>query len=328
MRSWPFSAPAAGGTVSEPLVTVERSEAIRAPSDRLWTLLSGPQAWSIRPSQFAFDVTVPPDTKLRVVLGVNGTRPFVGTFELQDEVPGQAMSMRRGARADPVQVISFSAVADGDATAATITFRYRGPRARADRDRWERRLAGWLSGLREVAEGHAPDPGPGMTDSLRVRCTPFAPLRKPVAASASALIAAPPAAVWEVISAPASPVTTYGKTVAAGAVPGTPARQVGEMQYCVERDAGGWFTTHVIAVTELDPGRSVLTAGITFPHYESYYLITPQAQGTRLELTFRWPGNIPGGKSKAYGRKAADALKQLVNGYRDQVENHDSPPSR
>jgi len=308
--------------VSGPLVTVERSQAIRVPADRLWTLLSGPQTWSMRPSQFAFDVTVAPDTRLRVVLGVNGTGPFVGTFELQDEVPGQAMSMRLGAQANPVQVISFSAVADGDATAATITFRYRGPRTRADRDRWERRLAGWLSGLREVAEGHAPAPGPGMPESLRVRCMPVGPLRKRVAVSASALIAAPPAAVWDVIYAPESSAATHAKAVAAGLVPGTPVRQVGEMQYCVHKDAGGWFTTQVIAVTELDPGRSALTASITFPHVQTYHLITPQGQGTRLELTFRWPGNIPGGKSKVYGRKTADALQHLVNGYRDLIENH------
>lgn len=308
--------------MSEPLVTVERSQAIRVPAGRLWTLLSGPQAWSMRPGQFAFDVTVPPDTRLRVVLGVNGTWPFVGTFELQDEVPGQAMSMRLGAQANPVQVISFSAVPDGDATAATMTFRCRGPRARADRDRWERRLAGWLDSLREVAEGHAPDPGPGIPESLRVRCTPGAPLRKPVAASASALIAAPPAAVWDVIYAPDFSAATHAKAVAAGVVPGTPVRQVGEMQYCVHKDAASWFTTQVIAVTELDPGRSALTASITFPHYETYHLITPQGQGTRLELTYRWPRNIPGGKSRAYARKTADALQHLVNGYRDLIVNH------
>jgi len=316
-----ISAPGAGGTVSEPLVTVERSQAIRVPADRLWSLLSGPRAWSMRPSQFAFDVTVPPDTRLRVVLGVNRTGPFVGTFELQDEVPGQAMSMRLGAQANPVQVISFLAVADGDATAATITVRYRGPRARVDRDRWERRLGGWLSGLREVAEGHAPDPGPGMPESLRVWCTPVGPLRKPVAVSASALIAASPAVVWDVICAPESSAATHA-TVAVGLVPGTPVRQVGEMQYCVHKDAGGWFTTQVIAVTELDPGRSAVTASITFPHHETWHLITAQGQGTRLELTFRWPGNIPGGKSKEYGRKTADAFQHRVNGYRDLIDNH------
>jgi hypothetical protein len=307
--------------VSKSLDTVERSQAIRVPADRLWSLLSGPQAWSMWPSQFAFDVAVPPDTRLRIVQGVNRTGPFVGTFELQDEVPGQAMSMRLGAQANPVQVISFSAVADGDVTAATIAFRYRGPRARADRDRLERRLARWLSGLREVAEGHAPDPGPGMPESLRVRCTQAGPLRKPVAASASALIAASPAAVWDVICAPESCAATHA-TVAVGLVPGTPARQVGEMQYCVHKDAGGWFTTQVIAVTELDPGRSAVTASITFPHHQTWHLITAQGQRTRLELACRWPGNIPGGKSKAYARKTADALQHRVNGYRNLIENH------
>jgi hypothetical protein len=50
---------------------------------------------------------------------------------------------------------------------------------------------------------------------------PGAPLRKPVAASASALIAAPPAAVWDVIYAPELSAATHAKAVAAGVVPGT-----------------------------------------------------------------------------------------------------------
>lgn len=314
--------------MSEPLVTVERSQAIRAPAGPVWTLVSGPQAWSVRPGQFAFDVTVPPGTRLRVVLGVNARGPFVGTFELQDEVPGQAISMRVGAQANPVQVISFSAVPDGDVTTAAITVRYRGPRVRADRDRWERRLARWLEGLREVAEGHAPEPAPGMPESLRVRSTPGAPLRKPAAASASALIPAPPAVVWDVIHAAEFSAATHAKSVAAGVVPGTPALQVGEMQYCVHQEAGGRFTTQVSAVTELDPGRSALTASITFPHYETYHLITAQAPGTRLELTYRWPRDVPGGKSRAYRRETADALQHLVNCYRDLIVNHDTQSSR
>jgi uncharacterized protein YndB with AHSA1/START domain len=308
--------------VSAPLVTVEveRSQAIRVPADQLWTLLSGPQALSVPPNWFGFDVTVPPDTSLRVVLGVNGTLPFVWAYELQDEVPDRAISMRVAARASAAQVISFSAVPDGDVTVATIAVR--GRRASAGHGRWERFLAVWLAGLREVAEGRAPNPGPGMPESLRLRCTPGAPLRKPATVSASALIAAPPADVWNRISAPESSLTTNAEIVAAGVVPGTPVRRVGEMQYFVRKDAGGWFTVQVIAVTELDPGRSELAATITIPRIETYHLITPQALGTRLDLTVRWPGNMPGGKSKAYAREMAGALQCVVNGYRDLIENH------
>jgi hypothetical protein len=314
--------------VSEELVTVERSQAIRVPADQLWTLMSGPQAWSVQPNRFAFDVTVPPGTRLRILLGVHGTRPFVGTYELEDQVPGQAMSMRFGPQASAAQVISFSAVAGGDATAATITFRNRGPQARAAREHRERWLTEWLSGLREVAEGHAPDPGPGMPESLRARCTP-APLRKPATASASALIAAPPAAVWDVIYAPESALTVNAGIVAAGVVPGTPARQAGEMQYFACKYSGGWFTTQVAAVTELDPGRSAQTVSITSPHCETGHLITPQGHRTRLELTYRWPGSIPGGRSKAYAREMTDALQRAVNGYQNLIDDQgNSQPLR
>lgn len=305
------------------LVTVQRSLMIQVPAGQFWTLLSGPQAWSMRPDRFAFDVTVGSDTRLRVVLGVSGTRPFVRTYELEDAPPGLAMSTRVGPRAGAVQVISFSAAAAGDATTATVAVRYPGP-SDAGRDRWEHLFTEWLRGMREVAEGRAPKPGSGMPESLRVRCTPGAPLRKPVAVSASALIAAPPAAVWDVVYAPESYMRTDADIAAAGVVPGTPSRQAGELQYFVRKNADGWHTTEVIAVTELNPGRSALTANITSSNDEIYHLITPQAPGTRLELTHRWPGNIPGSKSKASRRAAADALQRNVNGYRDLIENHGS----
>lgn len=318
-HSW---APEEVGSVGELLAIAERSQTIRVPASQLWTLLSGPQMWSAQPNRFAFDVTVPPSTRLRVVLGVNRSLPVIGTYEIEDEAPGLAMAMRArvlGAE----RVISVSAVPDGDSAVATITIRARGQRAGVGRGRW---LARWLADLREVAEGRAPYPGPGMPESLWARCLPAARLRRPVTASASALIAAPPTAVWDAVYAPESAVTAQAQTVAAGVVPGTPAGRAGELRYFVTREAGGWFSTQVMAVTELGPGRSVRATTITFPRFETLHLITPQAQGTRLELTFCWPGNIPGGKSKSHARAMADAAQHSADGYRDLIENQGPRP--
>lgn len=308
--------------MKEPLVTVEQSQRIRVAADQLWPLLSGPQAWSALQNRFAFDVTVPPGTRLRVVLGLNGARPFAATYVLEDGAPGLAMSMRAGASSDPEQVITVSAVPDGDGAVATIAIRARGKRASAGRDRW---LASWLAALSEAAGWQIPNRGPGMPESLRVRCAPGTPLRKPLTASASALIAAPPDTVWNVVYAPESSVMTAAEVVAAGVVPGTPAGQAGELQYFVHRGAGGLFTTSVLAVTDLDPGRSARTAGMAFPHMETWHQISPQAQGTRLELTICWPGSLPGGKNEAFARAMAEAAQRAADGYRDLIENRGNP---
>src|SRR5215475_1877643 len=83
-----------GGRMSDRILTIERSRVISVPPERLWPLLGGPQAWSLRPGLFAFDVDVPPATSVRVVLGhAPSTAPVCLAYEVVDEVPGQMISV-------------------------------------------------------------------------------------------------------------------------------------------------------------------------------------------------------------------------------------------
>jgi hypothetical protein len=106
---------------------------------------------------------------------------------------------------------------------------------------------GWLALC-----GLSPWPDAGMGPGLRAACSPRAPLASSAEASASALIRAPIGQVWQAVSAPESTLLIDpGHGVCAGRVPGTPAGQVGEMQYFVRRDDDGRLGATAGVVTEL-----------------------------------------------------------------------------
>ena len=106
---------------------------------------------------------------------------------------------------------------------------------------------------------------------------------------------------------------------APGTSPGTPASQVGEMQYFVQRLDDGRLTASACVVTELTDQHSALTATIAPWHTEVLHLVTPAGQGTRLQLTTRWPA----GKVKNQGmkRQMADWVQVAVDGYKKLIEN-------
>ena len=51
--------------------------------------------------------------------------------------------------------------------------------------------------------------------------------------------------------------------------------------------------------------------------------VAPDGQGTRLELTFRWPAGIP--NRQAVARSMADAAWHRVRAFKDLIENPGSP---
>lgn len=86
--------------------------------------------------------------------------------------------------------------------------------------------------------------------------------------------------------------------VCAGQVPGTPAGQVGEMQYFVRRLDDGRLTAAACVVTELADQHSAETATIAPRHTEALHLLTSVPEGIQLQLTTRWPVNSwPVGKA-------------------------------
>lgn len=308
-------------------VRLERSVLAGAPAARVWPVLSGPGAWSLRPDRFAFDVEVPPAARCRVVIGVTGAAPTVTLYEVVEEVPGEVVSLRR--QGWPVRespVLTLSAVPDGDGTLVSIAVGF--PAAPGGpgpaEDYWRRLLPAWLGRVREVAEGRRPAPDPGLPENVRAACVPARPLRKPRSVTVSAVIAAPASQVWEVISAPEPALVTGPPAVCAGVVPGTPARQAGEMHYFISSRRDGKLGPSIAVVTELDWERSALVASITDPRSETFHLLTPQAQATRLDLTGRWQADAAAARTNAYARHVADHLKAYATRCKNRIENPDT----
>jgi len=305
-------------------VEVSRSQVIDASPERVWSLLGSPQAWSLRPAMFAFDVTAPPGSRLRIMLGLGKAGPICVLYEIAGEVPGQAICLQTPATQPPGREhLVLSAAPQGHGTRATITASSLGARGSSKGDLkayWQVQLETWLANLSAVIEGRSPWPDAGMGPGLRAALSPRAPLASPAEASASALIRAPIGQVWQTVYAPESTLLIHpGHVVCAGRVPGTPPGQVGEMQYFVRRDDDGRLGAAAGVVTELTDQHSALTAAIEPRHTEMLHLLAPAPQGTQLQLTVRWPGG--GVKNKAVKRQMAAGAQVAVDGYKKLIEN-------
>lgn len=310
--------------MSGSFVKLERSLLVGAPRERVWPVLSGPQAWLLRPDRFAFDVQVPPAGRCRVVIGVTGAEPVITIYEVAEEVPGEVVSLRRqGWPARDSPVLTLSAVPDGEGTLASIAVGFAAPRGGSGlaEENWRQLLPTWLGRVREVAEGRVLRPGPGLPESLRAACVPAGPLKKPRTVTVSALIAAPVGRVWEVVSAPEPALVTGPPGVCAGVVPGTPARQAGEMHYFISGRRDGKLGASITVVTELDSERSALVASITAPRFETLHLLTPADQATRLELTGRWPADTAATRAKSYAEHVASNLQAYATRCKNRLEN-------
>ncbi len=311
-------------------VVVERSEAVSASAEHVWPLLSGPEAMAMRPDSFAFDVA-PPSDRLRMVLSVPWAKPIFVTYELLEEVPGQVVSLTvPGRPSDREEVFTLSAVPTGAGSRMTINVRsaVANPAGTAAlEDYWQRTLPPWLAGLCDVAEGRAPRPDGTMPANLQAACMPPALAGRPASASASAAIAAAAEDVWEAVYTPewAAILLSGGDPVHAGVVPGTPRRQAGEMQYFVTHLANGELHNAVTVVKELEAGRFALISPVGTTGLEMLHYLAPDGQGTRLELTFRWPAPAGFANRQAVARSMADTVRQRVGAFKDLIENPASP---
>jgi hypothetical protein len=82
----------------------------------------------------------------------------------------------------------------------------------------------------------------------------------------------------------------FGQCYRDGAVvwAGTPEQMTGEMQYEVRRRPDDGLAPSVSVVTEFADGGSAVIRSIG-PPFEISHLVTRVADGTRLELVYRWP---------------------------------------
>ncbi len=310
-------------------VVVERSQAVGAPVEQVWPLLSGPEAVALRPDSFAFDVAAEPAATIRMVLSVPWAKPIFVAYEVLEDVPGQVVSLTvPGRPTGSEEVLTLSAAPEPAGSRVTIQVRTgvanRGGQA-VVADYWQRTLPLWLAGLGEVAEGRAPLPDSRMPAGLQAACTPPALAGRTASASASAVIAAPAEDVWEAVYAPerSAVVMSGGGPVHAGVIPGTPPRQPGEMQYFITRLGNGELRNTVTMVRELSAGRFALICNVGKAPLEMLHSVTPDGQRTRLELTFRWSAGAP--DRRAVARSMADAVRHRVAAFKDLIENPDSP---
>ena len=311
-------------------VRVERSQSCGAPAEQVWPLLSGPGAVALRPRSFAFDVAAPPAVGLRVVLSIPGRTPIFTAYEIRQEAHGRAVSLTLpGRQPHGGEVLTLSVVPERAGSRMAIQVRA----AVADRrgqavvaDYWQQALPLWLAGLCDVAEARAPLPDGRMPAALQAACAPAALPGPPDSDSVSASVAieAPAEAVWEAVCAPeAAVLMARGAAGFAGVIPGTPVRQVGEMQYFISRLDDGQLRLTVTMAKELSPGRFALISTVGRPPLEMLYSIEPGGQETRLELTYRWPASIP--DRQAVATTMADAVRHKVHAVKDLIENPVSP---
>ena len=307
-------------------VLVEQSQACGAPAAHVWPLLTGPAALALRPSSFAFDVEAPA-AQLRVVLSVPATRPIFVVYQAREDLAGRVVSLTLpGKPSDGAETLTLSAIPERAGSRVTIQV----SSVVADRsaqavvtDYWQRAMPAWLAGLCDVAEGRAPLPDGRMPARLHAACVPAALPGRPASATASAAIAAPAGAVWEAVCAPESAALMSRSAAAvAGAVPGTPARQPGELWYLITRLDDGQLRMTVTVVGEISAGRLMLSSVAGAP-LEVLHRIEPDGQRTRLELTFRWPAGIP--NRHAVARSMTDAARNRVRAFKDLIENPDPP---
>jgi uncharacterized protein YndB with AHSA1/START domain len=310
------------------LVVVERSQAFGAPAEQVWPVLAGPEALALRPGSFAFDVAAPPAARLRVAVSVPGAKPIVVAYQVCEEVPGQVVSLTLPGRpADGGEAFTLSVVPERAGSRVTIQVRTAVAHRKGQAvlaDYWQQALPPWLRRLCDVAEGRAPLPDGRMPAGLQAACTPADLEGRPASASASAVIAAPAEDVWEAVYAPepAAILMSRGGPVHAGVIPGTPLRQAGEMQYFITHLDDGQLHNAVTMVKDLAAGRFALFSPVGKPGPEMGYHVVPDGQGTRLELTFRWPA-MPG--HPAVARSMTDAVRHRVAAFKDLIENPYSP---
>lgn len=282
-------------------MTIQQARKIQVAPEKVWSLLTSPAVWSLRPGHYALDVAPATGTnRLRIVLGILRSG-LVGAdvLGIGDEEPGQSLCLNNLSvlRTGPgVLAFSFSVLPARRGTKAVITVHRRVNRwaKGATQSWWHRQLKPWLAECAAVLEDRRPWPADGLPADVRAACMTRRLIGEAVSVSASTLISAPPDQTWRIVWDPATQLLLDPDYVAAGQVPGTPSQRIGEMQYFVHRLPDGRLQAPLIVVDDLDEGRTALTHIINSTVYsEMHHQVEPEAGGTRLILTNRhYPATV------------------------------------
>lgn len=294
-------------------VQVEHELPVDAAADQVWALARSRAALSALPGRFAFDLPGDVAGTSRLCCLLTDIRSVIpSVHDVRQEIAGQMICWQTlSTRPAGQQTLSLAVLPRPGGCTLRLSASDVVPRLHAIvyQAYWQTQVRAWASSLRGIAEGRAQWPASEMPVSMQQKCSVPRPPRNPVQVSATAVIRAPAAAVWEAMCAPESlRLMNPGEVAYAGHVPGTPERKVGEMQCVVRRHPDRRFTANVSVVVEVAPGVSAVTQDIVPPHLQIHHLLTQVADGTRLELKCRWPA--PASKTKEKN-EAADATRQL-----------------
>jgi len=302
-----------------------RSQVIDGEPGRVWSLLSSPEAWSLRPeASFMFNV---PDAE-RTRFYVGPTRQGTGTvvFEISEELPGELIRLRVPPPGNQVFTLS---VEPGKRGTTKASVEVSGIVPRDNKIGYEARrraeVKAWLSAMAAVIEGRTPWPDAKMPPDLRQKCLARPQMNDPLSASASVLISAGPGAVWDAVHSPETArIVGPRPPVYAGYVPDTPRGEAGEMQYHISRRASGQLIGTLAVVTEVTDQRSALTHIVGHGlHLDQHYLLTPESQSgpTRLDLTCRLlQPKSAAGTAEAARSQMAESLKKVASDYKSLIE--------
>jgi hypothetical protein len=302
-------------------VRVEHELTVGAVPDQVWALARAPAALSAIPGWFAFGVPAEVRGTDRLCCLMIANKTVTCTMvDVRQEIEGQMICWQtRSTRPVGKQTFTIGVLPQpgGSTVRLSISNVVLRPDVASAETFWRAKIRAWARSLREIAEGRAAWPGNGMPRGMQEKYSALGPLKKPVQASAATVIHAPAAVVWEAVYAPGSlvdPTQAY-----AGRVPGTPERKVGEMQYHVRCLPDGRFIAHVQVVTEFVEGVRAVTRTIE-PPLEVSDLVTPVADGTRLQLVCRWPARMEKSAGKELEPAMAISLKKTVESYRALIE--------
>jgi hypothetical protein len=303
----------------ETIVRAELNRDTSASPDRAWLLLGGSVAWSLRPGRFAFDVAASAGSgRLLFVMCAGQEAAACEVWRAVEEQPNrvirwQCLSTAPGR--SQVVTLALRPAESGATAGVSVTESVRRGQAGGTRRRWDQDLRLWLDAVHAVLEGQAPWPSTGIPAGIARGCADFPAMWSPERISASVLIAAAPEVVWEEIYAPETNVRDDPAIMYAGHVPGTPGREAGEMQYFIRQQPDGRLTGDVIVVQDVADRRRALVRQITFPYSQIDHLVTPEGNGTRLELTYIVPIAV-----LADQRMVASNMHAVANKYKEQIE--------
>jgi hypothetical protein len=285
----------------ETMVVIQQARKIQAAPEKVWSLLTSPAVWSLRPGDYAFDAAPSTGTdRLRIVMSILRSG-LVGSdvFGIGGEESGQSLclnnlSVPQTGRGDLAFFFSVLPARRGTKAVITVHSRVNRRAKGAIRSWWHQQLKPWLAECAAVLEDRRPWPANGLPADVRAACLARRPIGEAVSVSASTLISAPPDRTWRAVWNPATTLLADPDCVAAGQVPGTPSQRVGEMQYFVHRLPDGRLQAQLIAVDDLDEGRTALVHAVNSAWYsEVHHQVEPEAGGTRLTLTTRhYPATV------------------------------------